>query len=85
MASEPTKLDDGGLAQNMSLRDWYAGKALANLYTDHSDAPDRVACWAYQVADEMLAERKRSALPTEAADTAKRRGGLETGHGETHG
>jgi hypothetical protein len=43
----------------MSLRDWFAGQALANPRTfpgDHSCAED-VAGWAYGIADAMIAER----------------------------
>lgn len=42
----------------MSLRDWFAGQALANRYTyDIDGRPDNVAAFAYQVADAMLAAR----------------------------
>lgn len=44
----------------MSLRDWFAGQALANPLTfpsAQSDAYD-IAAWAYAVADAMLEERK---------------------------
>ncbi len=85
MANEPTKVDDGGLAQNMSLRDWYAGQALANLYTaSHIDA-GKIAHHAFRLADAMLIQREYS----EAAEPAlplgafpERRGGL-TPTGET--
>jgi hypothetical protein len=43
----------------MSLRDWFAGQALANPRTfpgDYSCAED-VAGWAYGIADAMIAER----------------------------
>lgn len=51
--------DDGGPVNGMSLRDWFAGQALACLRhpDDHTDR----ACnaeWAYQIADAMLAARK---------------------------
>lgn len=42
----------------MNLRDYFAAKALANPYTTHDSAPDKVAEWAYQVADAMLAARQ---------------------------
>lgn len=41
----------------MSLRDWFAGQAMANQYTHDGGQPDKVARWAYQVADAMLAAR----------------------------
>lgn len=43
----------------MSLRDWFAGQALAGLTAeyDSSDAPRQ----AYRYADEMLATRKGGA------------------------
>lgn len=41
-------------ASGMTLRDWFAGQALSNAYTFHDADPDRVATWAYQVADAML-------------------------------
>lgn len=43
----------------MSLRDWFAGQALANVYTFNDGDPDKVAMWAYQVADAMLAARAK--------------------------
>lgn len=46
-------------APGMSLRDWFAGQALANMYTDNDQDPDKVAEWAYQVADAMLAARDK--------------------------
>lgn len=42
----------------MSLRDWFAGQALANSYTFSEAKPDKVAEWAYQIADAMLVARK---------------------------
>jgi hypothetical protein len=45
----------------MSLRDWFAGQALANSRTffgeNSSATPEDVALQAYAVADAMLAER----------------------------
>lgn len=49
----------------MSLRDWFAGKALAGIcaHTDTGNAPpcEGEARVAYAFADAMLAERKRGA------------------------
>lgn len=71
------KIDDGGPAfqvfrqhalgrvendnNGMSLRDWFAGQALANPYTAHENSPDKIGEWAYQVADAMIAARKAGA------------------------
>ena len=51
---------DSGLHPNpgMSLRDWFAGQALANEYCRHDSDPDKVAEWAYHLADAMLAARE---------------------------
>jgi hypothetical protein len=58
-------LKNGGFAsmpeplyRDMFLRDWFAGQALANSYTDNDASPDKVAEWAYHVADAMLAQRE---------------------------
>lgn len=45
----------------MTLRDWFAGQALANPYTAHENSPDKIGEWAYQVADAMIAARKAGA------------------------
>ena len=42
----------------MTLRDYFAAKALANAYTQHDGNPDKVAEWAYAVADAMLKARE---------------------------
>lgn len=57
---------DGALAMRdpgMTLRDWFAGQALAGMlansadnWSDHSFA----AKWAYEAADAMLAERAKA-------------------------
>lgn len=45
----------------MSLRDWFAGQALAGIASISSDgfslSPEDEAEWAYQRADAMLAAR----------------------------
>ncbi|MBX6966031.1 hypothetical protein EX253_09255 [Alcaligenes faecalis] len=43
----------------LTLRDWFAGKALANAYTQAENNPEKVAEWAYQVADAMLRARSQ--------------------------
>lgn len=55
----PTGQGGGHSAQigGMTLRDWFAGQALANGYTHHDLQPDKVATWAYQIADAMIAAR----------------------------
>lgn len=49
----------------MSLRDWFAGMALANDYVMASDSNDttRTAKWAYALADAMLKVRARPGEP----------------------
>ena len=49
----PTGHDNG-----MTLRDYFAAKALANAYTQHDGNPDKVAEWAYAVADAMMKARE---------------------------
>jgi len=51
----------------MSLRDWFAGQALAGIaghmtgptQREGETAPQAHARWSYQVADAMLAERAK--------------------------
>lgn len=45
----------------MSLRDWFAGHALANQYAQHEGDPNKVAEWAYHIADAMIAARRAGA------------------------
>lgn len=40
----------------MSMRDWFAGQALATMDMDVY-TPEKIARWAYRVADAMLAAR----------------------------
>lgn len=44
----------------MSLRDWFAGQALAGMPWNHSIAPKQQAKECYQIADAMLAARNQS-------------------------
>lgn len=47
----------------MTLRDWFAGQALAGISADSQDgfslSPEEEAAWAYQRADAMLAVRNQ--------------------------
>jgi hypothetical protein len=53
--------DNGYYGKGMTLRDWFAGQALAHDYTgDEGTEPAKIALWAYQVADAMLAAREAS-------------------------
>lgn len=55
-------IGDGGLEYSqvggMSLRDWFAGKAISAAWAQ-ADRVEGAARLAYRVADAMLAERKR--------------------------
>lgn len=60
--------DDGGpafpvgLLGGMSLRDWFAGQALAGITTRNQLTGETICDkvrWCYQYADRMLAERKK--------------------------
>jgi hypothetical protein len=48
-------------AQGMTLRDWFAGQALAGISASQGDgyslSPQNEAEWAYQRADAMIAVR----------------------------
>lgn len=71
--SESKTIDDGGTAfphgyaaqarsmPGMSLRDWFAGQALVTGYVQHDGSPDKIAEWAFQIADAMIAARKAGA------------------------
>ena len=48
--------------EGMTLRDWFAGQALAGILTDTSydhGKPEIIAKRSYQMADAMLAERSK--------------------------
>lgn len=47
------------LAEGMSLRDWFAGQALAGIMAadDHTGEPHHIALVCYGIADAMLAAR----------------------------
>jgi hypothetical protein len=51
----------GGLASNMTLRDKFAGQAVANHMTQHNGSAltrELIAEGAYRIADAMLEARK---------------------------
>lgn len=50
-----------GIRPGMSLRDWFAGQALAGMYAAGDDelAPGIAAAAAYRLADAMLKERAK--------------------------
>lgn len=71
-----TPIDDGGPAfpvegfapnlgsiirsSGMTMRDWFAGQALAGFVAANWEArTSDLATWSYETADVMLAERKR--------------------------
>lgn len=68
-AKKKMKKDDGGPARGMSLRDYFAGRALAMLadpavmpQNDNGDNEweDGLAGSAYEIADAMLREREKA-------------------------
>jgi hypothetical protein len=44
-------------SHGMSLRDWFAGMAMSNGYTEISSAQE-IAAWSYQIADAMIEARE---------------------------
>lgn len=63
--------------QGMTLRDYFAGQALAGImasrwFTDHAPKgkPENVAGKAFEIADAMLAERSKSREASRAFDEA---------------
>ena len=59
---EPQPIADGGpatLGTGMSLRDWFAGQALAGMTLEASQNVDDVAFRAYMIADAMLRARAK--------------------------
>lgn len=61
--------DDFDMAEGMSLRDWFAGKALQGELSCPMPAwrkdipPENLAEYCYKLADAMLAEREKRARP----------------------
>jgi len=57
-------MKDGGPAfplrqDGMSLRDWFAGQAIVDALYINDDDIEKLADWAYKVADAMLAAREK--------------------------
>lgn len=43
----------------MTLRDWFAGKAMATMLMSPTPSADMIAQWAYAQADAMIVARER--------------------------
>lgn len=54
-------------SQGMTLRDWFAGKALAGITAREAEFGPSVARYSYQYADAMLIERAKSQQPSSIA------------------
>lgn len=52
-----------GHNDGMSLRDWFAGQALAGLLAQYGADPEWTAIAAYKEADAMLAAREAEVKP----------------------
>jgi hypothetical protein len=57
----PWTEDDGSQNTGMTLRDYFAAKAMQSLVTYPRELTDKeLSEWAYAIADAMLAERIRT-------------------------
>lgn len=56
----PISTIDNHTEFGITIRDYFAAKALSNIYCAHESLPDKIAEWSYQVADAMLTERAKS-------------------------
>ena len=55
----PVKASMNGEAwDGMTLRQWYAGKALSGPLMDQGENPEKAARYAFQYADAMIAHEK---------------------------
>ena len=59
-----TDMGGNDVSSGMSLRDYYAGQALAGMCAYHgrygyTNGPGEIALRAYEIADAMLAERTK--------------------------
>ncbi len=48
-----------GSEHGLSIRDWFAGQALAATADNEDETVDAMAEWAYRIADAMLRERAK--------------------------
>ena len=61
----PSQEEDGGggyvTHRGMTLRDWFAGQALAGIMCSNGrpTGDEAKALWAYEMADAMLAAREK--------------------------
>jgi hypothetical protein len=55
----PTGSDGGVAFADMSLRDWFAGMALAGIRVGDWEKCEHGAKWCYDYADAMLSERQK--------------------------
>lgn len=55
--------ETSGLPVGISVRDYFATKAMQNLVSDYS--PEFVAQKAYEYADAMLKEREKISIPAQ--------------------
>ena len=55
----PVRVDQDPMENGMTLRDYFAGQALSNQYTNGAGSAANVAKWAYQIADAMIEERMK--------------------------
>ena len=51
--------DNDEECRGMSLRDFFAGQALTGMMQAGPENPDDLAKWAYEMADAMLAARRK--------------------------
>jgi len=59
MSAFPVPGTYGAVDSGMTLRDWFAGQALAGSDISHIDDSTAAARHAYALADAMLAERSK--------------------------
>lgn len=69
----PVASPDTGTNYGMSLRDYFAGQALAGIWANHetTGTSDDLAALAYKSADAMLAAREQRTPTVEPAPVAK--------------
>jgi len=85
---EPRHNETTHYNEGMSLRDWFAGQALAGYRASESDQD--VASWksrdvaaaSYEDADAMLAERAKATTPVAALAAINAQAAVELGEGD---